>query len=114
MIRALLAFAWRNAYPLIGLGVLLLLMWGLQRWVAGAVAEDRLKSEVAARRIDSAADDRAGTVAATSAARTEQENRDAREAAAGSDDPLKSVTDRLRAAKAGDRRAARPAADLRR
>ncbi|WP_298173917.1 hypothetical protein [Novosphingobium sp.] len=114
MRASFIAFASRNARLLIGLGIVLLLMWGLQRWVAGAVAEDRLQSEVAARRADSAADDRAGTVAATQAAQIEQENRDAREAAAGSDDPLKSVTDRLRAQKAGDRRAARPAADLRR
>jgi hypothetical protein len=106
MSPAILAFASRNARALIGLGLALLAMWVLQRWVANAVHEDRLQTEVAARRADGAADDRAATVAAADAARTEQENADARRAAAGSDDPLKSVTDRLRAAKAGPGRAA--------
>lgn len=110
----ILSFFVRNARPLIGLGLLLLFMWALQSWVASAVRDDRLKSEVAARRADSAADDRASIVSTTQAAQIEQENRDAREAAAVSDDPLKSVTDRLRAEKVRNSGSARPAPKLRR
>ena len=89
--------------PLIGLALILALMWALNAYVADAIRDDRLEATVEAQKRDAAADDRSGHVAASQAATIEQENVHAREAAAGSDDPLKSGFDSLRASKAGDR-----------
>lgn len=52
------------------------------------IAQDRLQATVEAQQRDAVADDRAGQVAASEAATIETENDNAREAAAGSDDPL--------------------------
>lgn len=87
----------------IALGLLLSLAIALQMYVADAIHDDRLEATVEAQQRDGVADDRAGRVAASQAATIEQENARAREVAAGSDDPLKSVTDSLRAGKARDR-----------
>lgn len=89
--------------PLIGLALILGLMWALNAYVADAVHDDRLQATVEAQQRDGVADDRAGQVAASEAATIEQENEHARKVAAGSDDPLKSGFDSLRASKAGDR-----------
>lgn len=74
--------------PLIGLALILALMWALNAYVADAVHDDRLKATVDAQKRDAVADDRAGQVAASEAATIEQESTNAREVAAGSDDPL--------------------------
>lgn len=89
--------------PLIGLALILALMWALNAYVADAVRKDRLEATVEVQKRDAVADDHAGQVAASQAATIEQENDNAREAAAGSDDPLKSGLDRLRTGKAGSR-----------
>lgn len=74
--------------PLIGMALILALMWALNAYVADAVHDDRLEATLEAQQRDAVADDRAGQVAASEAATIEQENVNAREAAAGSDDPL--------------------------
>jgi len=89
--------------PLIGLALILALMWALNAYVADAIHDDRLQATLEAQQRDAVADDRAGQVAASEAATIEQESANAREAAAGSDDPLKSGFDSLRTGKASDR-----------
>lgn len=74
--------------PLIGVAIVLALMFALNRYVADAVQDDRLQATVEAQKADARADDLAGRVAASEAAQTEQENTQARKAAAGSSDPL--------------------------
>lgn len=71
-------------------------LWWHDRQV---IAQDRLEAAAEARRIDAIADDVAGQIAASEAATTEQENDDARKAAADSDDPLRAGLERLRAKK---------------
>lgn len=74
-----------------------LALYAAFRWyVASEVEQARRDDAAAAAKIDGIADDVAGQVAASQAARTEQENRDARKAAADSDDPLKAGLDALR------------------
>lgn len=97
----MIAFALRYHRPLIAVALLLALMWALNRYVADAVHDDRVETRNAALEADSKADDRAGVVAASEQARTEQENDDARKAAARSDDPL---GDGLRSLRRGSRR----------
>lgn len=97
------AFILRYNRAFIALGLLLALAIALQMYVADAVRQDRLEATLEAQQRDAVADDRAGQVAASQVATIEQENDRAREAAAGSDDPLKSGFDSLRASKAGDR-----------
>ena len=97
------AFILRYNRAFIALGLLLAMSVALRLYVADAVREDRLEATVEAQQRDAAADDRAGQVAASQAATIEQENDRAREVAAGSDDPLKSGFDSLRAGKAGHR-----------
>ena len=71
-------------------------------WLAKAfydrslIAEHDAKQDAAVIKADAIADDKAGQVSASQAARIEKENNDARKAAAGSDDPL---ADGLRALK---------------
>lgn len=99
----MIALAWRFRLPIAIVCAAIALMVALSRYVADAVADDRTESRVEALEADSKADDVAGQVAASEAATIEQESDDARKAAAGSDDPLKSGLDRLRDRKAGGR-----------
>ena len=97
------AFILKYNRAFIALGLLMAMAVALRLYVADAVREDRLEATVEAQQRDAVADDRAGQVAASEAATIEQESTNAREAAAGSDDPLKSGFDSLRANKAGHR-----------
>lgn len=97
------AFILKYNRVFIALGLLLALAIALKMYVADAIHDDRLEATVEAQHRDAVADDRAGQVAASEAATIEQENDRAREVAAGSDDPLKSGFDSLRANKARDR-----------
>ena len=96
------AFILRYNRAFIALGLLLAMAVALRLYVADAIHDDRLESTIEAQQRDAVADDRAGQVAASEAATIEQENVNARKVAAGSDDPLKSGFDSLRANKAGD------------
>ncbi|AXU19698.1 hypothetical protein C7W88_12770 [Novosphingobium sp. THN1] len=81
-----------------------LALYAAFRWyVAGEIEQARKDDAAAVQRIDAIADDVAGQVAASQAATVEQENRDARQAASDSDDPLRAGLDRLRAGKTGSR-----------
>lgn len=101
------AFLTRWHRPLIGMVVLLALYAAFRWYVASEIEQARKDDAAAVARVDAIADDVAGQVAASHAATTEQENRDARQAAADSDDPLRAGLDRLRAGKARDREASR-------
>lgn len=100
MIYAFLIRHWR-ALAIIAAA---LALYAAFRWyVASEVEQARQADAAAAAKIDGIADDVAGQVAASQAATTEQENRDARQAASDSDDPLRAGLDRLRAGKTGSR-----------
>lgn len=102
-----LATLWRLRVPIVIVLAAALLWWALDRYVDAAVKGDRQASAIAVHEADAIADDVAGQVAASHAATTEQENRDARQAATDSDDPLRAGLDQLRAGKASDREASR-------
>lgn len=78
-------------------------------WLAKAlydralIADHDAAQEAAVLKADAVADDKAGQVAATEQAKVEKGNQDARNAAAGSDDPLKSAFDQLRKRPASNR-----------
>jgi dihydroxyacetone kinase len=100
MIYAFLARHWRA----LAIVLAVLALYAAFRWyVASEVEQARQADAAAAAKVDAIADDVAGQVAASQAATTEQENRDARQAAADSDDPLRAGLDRLRAGKTGSR-----------
>lgn len=94
-----LALAWRFRIPIAALCAILALTTWLYWHDRQVIAQDRLEATVEAQRIDAIADDVAGQIAASEAATIEQENDDARKAAADSDDPLRAGLDRLRAKK---------------
>lgn len=100
MIYAIIARYWRLLIPLVLVAAFALWLWAHDRAV---IAQDRLEATVEARRRDAIADDKAGQVSASQAARIEKENNDARKAALDSDDPLRAGLDRLRAGKTGNR-----------
>lgn len=89
--------------PLLGAALLLAVYLALRWYVASEVERARQADAAAVAKVDAIADDVAGQVAASQAATTEQENRDARQAASDSDDPLRAGLDRLRAGKTGSR-----------
>lgn len=82
---------------LIGVGCLLALFVAFRLYVSAQVDQARSRDAVAAAKVDAIADDVAGQVAASEAAKINRENDDARKDAAGSSDPLKSGLDSLRA-----------------
>jgi len=84
---------------LIGVGLVVALFVAFRLYVAGQVEQARLEDAAAVQRMDAIADDAAGQVAATEQAKIEKENADVRREALGSDDPLKSGLDRMRAGK---------------
>lgn len=92
----MIPFILRHNRAFIALALVLTLAGWLWHHDRQVIAQDRLEAAVEARRIDAIADDVAGQIAASEAATTEMENADAREAAADSDDPLKSGLDNLR------------------
>jgi len=94
----------RRAAGYIGLAVAVIaLLWlGKALYDRSVIAEHDAKQDVAVIKADAKADDIAGEVAASEQAKVEKENSDARREAMGSDDPLKSGLDRLRAGKAGN------------
>lgn len=102
-----LATLWRLRVPIVIVFAAALLLWALDRYVDAAVEGARQESAIAAHEADAIADDVAGQVAASHAATTDQENRDARKAAADSDDPLRAGLDQLRTGKTRDREASR-------
>lgn len=84
-------------YRLLAAFLALLALYGAYRWhVASEIEQARADDAAEARRMDSVADDVAGQIAATEAARIEQENERARQAADNSEDPLKAGLDALR------------------
>nr|DAL40953.1 MAG TPA_asm: hypothetical protein [Caudoviricetes sp.] len=100
MIYAFLIRHWR---VLAILAAALAMYAAFRFYVASEVEQARKDDAAAVAEVDAIADDVAGQVAASQAATTEQENRDARQAAADSDDPLRAGLDRLRAGKTGSR-----------
>ncbi|MFN3456922.1 MAG: hypothetical protein ACK4Z8_05025 [Novosphingobium sp.] len=97
------AFLLRN-WRVLAVVVAALALYAAFRWyVAGEVEQARQADAAAVARVDAIADDVAGQVAASQAAAVEQENDDARKAAADSDDPLRAGLDRLRTGKTGSR-----------
>lgn len=103
MIYAFILRYWRVLLPVVAAVVI----FAAYRWhVATKVEQARADDAAEAARMDAVADDIAGQIAASEAATVEQENTDARKAAAGSDDGLKSALDRLRTGKTGDRKTA--------
>lgn len=104
MIYAFLARHWR----IVAILVAALALYGAFRWyVASEVEQARKDDAAAAAKVDAIADDVAGQVAASHAAETEQENRDARKAASAGTDPLGDGLRQLRTGKARDREASR-------
>lgn len=104
MILAALARHWR----IVAILVAALALYAAFRWyVAGEIEQARKDDAAVVAKADAIADDVAGQVTASHAATTEQENRDARQAAADSDDPLRAGLDQLRTGKARDREASR-------
>ena len=100
MIPTFLTRHWR----LVAILVAALALYAAFRWyAAGEIEQARNDDAAAVAKVDAIADDVAGQVAASQAATTEQENRDARQAASDSDDPLRAGLDRLRAGKTGSR-----------
>lgn len=100
MIYAFLIRHWR----VLAIIVAALALYAAFRWyVTSEVEQARKDDAAAAAKVDAIADDVAGQVTASHAAKTEQENNDARKAAADSDDPLRAGFDRLRAGKTGNR-----------
>lgn len=97
------AFALRHHRALIGLGLILALFVAFRLYVAGQVEQARLEDAAAVAGADAIADDIAGQVAASEAATVQEGNDNARREAVGSDDPLKSGFDSLRARKTGNR-----------
>jgi hypothetical protein len=85
---AAIAFLARWHRPLIGVAIVLALMFALNRYVADAVHDDRLKTAVEAQKADARADDIAGQVAASEQSKTQDENDEARKAANAGTDPL--------------------------
>ena len=104
MIYAFLIRHWRVVAVLVAAPALYA---AFRFYVASEVEQARQADAVAAAKVDAIADDVAGQVAESQAATIEQENRDARQAAADSDDPLRAGLDQLRAGKARDREASR-------
>jgi hypothetical protein len=100
------AFIARYHRALIGLGLVLALFVAFRLYVSGQVEKARLEDAAAAAKADAIADDVAGQVAASEAAKINRENDDARKDAAGSSDPLKSGLDSLRARTTGNPEAA--------
>lgn len=96
------AFVTRYNRALIGLGCLLALFVAFRLYVSGQIEDARQKDAAAAVQVDAIADDVAGQIAASEAAKIEQENERARQAASDSDDSLKSAFDSLRSGKARD------------
>lgn len=104
MIPAFLTRHWR----VVAIIAAALALYAAFRWyVSSEVEQARQDDAAAAQRIDAIADDVAGQVAASQAATVEQENRDARQAAADSDDPLRDGLRQLRTGKTRDREASR-------
>jgi hypothetical protein len=97
----------RFRVPLLALGAALALFIAFRVYVSAQVEKARAEDAAEAQRMDSVADDVAGQIAASEAANVEKGNTDARNAAAGSDDPLKRGLDSLRASKGGNREASR-------
>ena len=97
------AFVLRYHRALIGLGLIVGLFITARAYVNGQVEQARLEDAAAVAKVDAIADDVAGKVAASEAATIQQGNDDARREAVGSDDPLKSGLDSLRARKTGNR-----------
>lgn len=93
-------------YRLLAAVLAVLALYGAYRWhVASEVEKARADDAAEAARMDQVADDVAGQIAATEAARIEQENDRAREIAARSDDPLADGLRSLRTGKTGARKA---------
>lgn len=97
----MIALAIRYRVALAALALIAALWIGLQLYVRDAIKDDRREATVTALEQGKRADDMAGTVAASAAAQIQQENDNARQAAARSDDPL---GDGLRSLRAGARR----------
>ena len=95
----------RFRLPLLALGAALALFISFRVYVSAQVEKARADDAAEAARMDQVADDVAGQIAATEAARVEQENANAREAAARSDDPLADGLRSLRTGKTGARKA---------
>lgn len=104
MILAFLARRWR----IVAILVAALALYAAFRWyVAGEIEQARRDDAAAVAKVDAIADDVAGQVAASHAATTEQENRDARDAANAGTDPLGDGLRQLRTGKTRDREASR-------
>lgn len=103
--RMMASQRFRRIAGYIGLAVALLAALWLAKTLydRALIAEHDSVQETAVLKADAAADDKAGQVAATEQAKVEKENQDARKAAAGSDDPLKSAFDQLRKRPASNR-----------
>lgn len=83
-----MSFLVRYHRVLIALALFAAIWFGLQHYVRSAIEADRERSNNAAMQVGKAADDIAGTVAASTSATIEQENDNARKAASVSADPL--------------------------
>ena len=97
------AFVLRYHRALIGVALIVGLFITARAYVNGQVEQARLEDAAAVAKVDAIADDVAGQVAASEAATIQQGNDDARREAVGSDDPLKSSLDSLRARKTSNR-----------
>lgn len=97
------ALVLRYHRALIGVALIVGLFITARAYVNGQVEQARLEDAAAVAKVDAIADDIAGQVAASEAATIQQGNDDARREAVGSDDPLKSGLDSLRAKKTGNR-----------
>ncbi|WP_230487609.1 hypothetical protein [Novosphingobium sp. ES2-1] len=104
---------WRLRVPIAIILAATLLWWALDRYVDGAIENDRQESANAALEADAIADDTAGQVASAHASQFAKENDDARKAALDSTDPLRAGLDRLRAGKTGPGEPAGGSADVR-
>ena len=97
------AFVLRYHRALIGVALIVGLFITARAYVNGQVEQARLEDAAAVAKVVAIADDVAGKVAASEAATIQQGNDNARREAVGSDDPLKSGLDSLRARKTGNR-----------
>jgi hypothetical protein len=104
MIYAFILRHWRVLAVMVAVAAL----YTTFRWYVASEVERARKDDAAAvAKVDAIADDVAGQVAASHAATTEQENRDARKAASAGTDPLGDGLRQLRTGKARDREASR-------
>lgn len=104
MIYAFLIRHWRA----IAIVAAALALYAAFRWyVAGEVEQARQADAAAVAKVDAIADDVAGQIAASQAAKVEQENRDARQAANAGTDPLGDGLRSLRTRAARDSKATR-------